>query len=217
MMQIKQYSWDVVNANSWLITDDNDGILIDAVDNPNLFKAIVELSTLTIILTHCHFDHIIGLNKIREIRPDASVVSTGLCSEYIGNKFRNMSSSASAFMTFYEEGRKKGIKIAPFTCAPADETFDEEKKLSWKGHEIQLTAFQGHSKDGLIAVIDDQYMFSGDTLLSIPTVTRLPGGNTRLFWDKDIPKLRTMPTERVFPGHGREGEKDEMLSINQNC
>jgi glyoxylase-like metal-dependent hydrolase (beta-lactamase superfamily II) len=204
-----------VDANSWLITEENDGLLIDAVDNQDLYETITNLSSLTVILTHCHFDHIIGLNRIRELQPNIRVIATGSCSEQIGNKFRNLSSSATAFLTFYEQGRKSRFQIEPFTCLPADETFENEKKLLWKGHEIQLLAFHGHSNDSLIAVVDDRYLFSGDTLLTIPTVTRFPGGNLKRFREEDIPKLKAMKADRIYPGHGNQGNKDEMLAINQ--
>ena len=42
----------------------------------------------------------------------------------------------------------------------------------------------------LIAVVDNKFMFSGDTLLSIPTITRFRSGSTKLFWEEDIPKLK---------------------------
>ena len=126
-----------------------------------------------------------------------------------------MSNSAAAFLSFYEQGRNKGVRIEPFTCLPAEETFEEEKKLDWKGHEVRLSAFFGHSNDSLIAVVDDQYMFSGDTLLSIPTVTRLPKGNTKRFLEEDIPKLKALTADTVYPGHRKPGNRKEMLAINE--
>ena len=75
----------------------------------------------------------------------------------------------------------------------------------------------GHSNDSLIAIIDEVLVFSGDSLLSIPTVTRFPGGSTKRFWEEDIPKLRTIDAKYVFPGHGQPGIKDEMLNVNIKC
>ena len=59
-MEIRQFIWDVVDSNSWLITEGNNGLLIDAIDSKELYQEIMRLDYLTIILTHSHFDHIYG-------------------------------------------------------------------------------------------------------------------------------------------------------------
>lgn len=213
-MEVKQYIWEVVDSNSWLILEDDNGLLIDVVDNQELFETAKRLKSLTVILTHSHFDHIIGLNWIRKLKPGLKVIATRLCSENIGNIYRNMSSTATAFVAFYEEGRKKGVQIEPFSCAPADQIFEEKTESVWQGHHIRLFAVHGHSDDGLIVVLDERYLFSGDTLLPIPTVTRFRGGNTKRFWEEDIPVLQNLGIEDVYPGHGKAGKMIEMIKSN---
>lgn len=211
MVEIKQFVWDVVDSNSWLIVDGNCGLLIDMIDSVYLFEAIADLDDLTVILTHSHFDHIVGLNQIRKSKQNIDVISTKKCSENIQNKYRNMSASATAFMTFYS---RSSIEIEPFICKPAGITFENEMELLWRDYKIKLESFFGHSNDSLIAIIDDRFMFSGDTILSIPTVTRFPGGSTVKFWEEDIPKLQKMNVEMVFPGHGSSGKLTDMIEIN---
>ena len=213
-MEIVQFPWSVVDSNSWLITEGYDGLLVDAVDSQSMFDAIGNLSSLTVILTHCHFDHIVGLNRIREIRPDATVICTRLCSEYIGNKFRNLSCVATTFMSFYNGG-ERNIDIPPFVCSPADIVFEDENDFSWAGHSVLLHSVYGHSADGLIAVVDN-CLFSGDTLLSIPTTTRFPTGNEKRFREVDIPLLKSFGMDCVvYPGHGETRRLDELLSLNE--
>ncbi len=211
MVEIKQFVWDIVNSNSWLMVDGNCGLLIDVVNSACLFETIADLDELTIILTHSHFDHIVGLNQIRKIKQNITVISTQKCSENIENKYRNMSASATAFMTFYN---KSGTEIEPFICKPAEITFENEKKFLWREYKIKLESFFGHSNDSLVATIDDKFLFSGDTILSIPTVTRFPGGSTAKFWEEDIPRLQKMNIEMVFPGHGASGNLTDMIKIN---
>ena len=210
-MEIKQFVWDIVNSNSWLMVDGNCGLLIDVVNSACLFETIVDLDELTIILTHSHFDHIVGLNQIRKIKQNITVISTQKCSENIENKYRNMSASATAFMTFYN---KSGTEIEPFICRPAEITFENEKKFLWRDYKIKLESFFSHSNDSLVATIDDKFLFSGDTILSIPTVTRFPGGSTAKFWEEDIPRFQKMNVETVFPGHGAPGNLTDMIKIN---
>lgn len=215
-MEIKQFVWDVVDSNSWLLVENGHGLLFDAIESEDLFGNIRDIDDLTVVLTHCHFDHIIGLNKLREIKPDLKVISTQLCSEYIGNPSKNTSNTATAFLGFYRSGKVTGDGITPFQCAPSDVTFSDEYSLDWYGHKIFLRSVKGHSADSLIAIADDKLLFSGDTLLPIPTLTRLRSGSTRAFWEEDIPMLREMKDiELVYPGHGKTGRLKEMLEINK--
>ena len=209
-MKIRQFAWDVVDSNSWLITEETHGLLIDAVDSEELYAAVKELSDLTVILTHAHFDHIIGLEKIRELCPGCHVVATKLCSEHICNRNRNMSSAATAFMAFYKKGGPP-VQIEPFVCSPADEAFENGLEFDWYGNRVALYAVYGHTNDGLIAIINDEHLFSGDTLLHIPTATRFPTGSKELLMSKDIPLLKGLNAETVYPGHGRIGSRAEML------
>ena len=214
-MEIKQFVWDIVDSNSWLILEGKHGLLIDAVKSAGLEAEIKELVSITIILTHAHFDHIVGLNSLRELKSNATVIATSMCSDHIGNKFKNMSSTAEAFMAFYHEGENRNYKIDPFTCKPVDKTFEDGYRFEWFGHRIELNEVHGHSNDGLIAVVDDRYMFSGDTLLPIPTITRFPGGSGKRFWSEDIPMLNAMEgIEKIYPGHGMPGRMQDMLDVN---
>ena len=213
---IKQFTCSIVDANSFLVVEGNKGLLIDATDSDELYKAIEPLSELTIILTHCHFDHIVGLNRIRELKPQTKVVATSLCSEYIGNSYKNMSSVANIFLMFYNKQEIEEDLIKPTICKPAEMVFDDKLDFDWNGHNINLLAVQGHSNDSLIAIMDNKYLFSGDSLLSIPTVTRFPNGSTRKFWEEDIPLLKSLNQELVvYPGHGMPGSMIDMLSVNK--
>lgn len=215
-MEIKQFTWNVVDSNSWLIIEGTHGLLIDVVDEQLLYDTIDELEDLTIFLTHSHFDHIAGLNKIRERPPKTTVISTRKCSEYLGNIYRNMSSTATAFIKFYDGGKSRNIVIKPFTCNPADLMFEEEMRIEWCGHEAGLISMHGHSDDSMLVVIDRKNVFSGDTLLNIPTVTRFPTGSKFRFWDEDVPKInKIIDAETVYPGHGKSGKLKDMLAVNK--
>lgn len=212
-MQIEQFTWSIVDSNSFLITEGNFGVLIDVVDEDELFDRIMSLDEIFVILTHSHFDHIIGLNHIRKKRPDVITIATQNCSNNIGNKYRNMSSTATAFMSFYNGSQ---TEIEPFICTPVNIVFDTKFDFNWFGHAVNLIAVYGHSNDGLIAKLDDKYLFTGDTLLHTPTVTRFPGGSSERFWGEDMPLMKRIEgIEAVYPGHGECGKLKEMLFMNQ--
>lgn len=213
-MQIRQFTWDVVDSNSWLAIEGERGLLIDAVDSGELYEAAARLDSLTIIITHCHFDHIVGLNKLRELQLENRVISTALCSQYMGDARKNTSNTATVYLSFYRHGEKANMKIEPFVCKPSEKTFTADTEFEWCGHSICLSAVHGHSADSLIAVLDNKYLFSGDTLLPIQTVAKRPSGSIECFWKEDVPKLRKLRADIVYPGHGAPGKKEDMLAVN---
>ena len=212
-VSVKQFSWGVVDSNSYLLSSNGNALLIDAIDSPALYSELIKYPELSIILTHSHFDHICGLNHIRSQQQNAIVYATKQCSINIGNKHKNLSSVANTYMTFYE-GKPFSGDIRPIICAPAEFAFEDETTIDWNGHSIILKAVHGHSNDGLVAILDDAYLFSGDSLLSTPTVTRFPGGSTERFRNEDIPYFEKLDIKTVFPGHGSPGKIDSMLKIN---
>ena len=213
-MDIKQFKCDVVDSNSWLMVKDKHALLIDAVLNNDLMKRLEYLDDLVVILTHAHFDHIIGLNYIRKLVSNTKVISTALCSEYMGSVYKNMSSVATTYISM-AYGINDNTLIKPFTCEKSDMIFDKEIVIDWYGNEIKLKSVQGHSKDGLIVIFNNELLFSGDTLLNHPTVTKFPTGNSKRFWDEDIPFLKSLShIKLVYPGHGDSNEINTMLQFN---
>ena len=213
---IQRFTCEVLDANSWLFVENGCGLLFDPVDSPVLYAAIGELTELLIILTHCHFDHICGLNHIRQIMPKARVLATAECSERICKPVGNLSNIANALMAFYEHKQAVEDVIGPFSCEAADWVFNDTLDIEWQGHALKLTEYNGHVQGGLCCQFDEDTLVTGDTLLFLPTVTRLPGGSTRRFWEEDIPRLRALTgsVRLVLPGHGLPGRLEDMLQVN---
>ena len=51
-MQIRQFVWDIVNSNSWLIREKSYGLLIDAIDSESLYAELEDIENLAVVLTH---------------------------------------------------------------------------------------------------------------------------------------------------------------------
>lgn len=85
-----------------MIIKNKNALLIDVIESNEFFEVINDCESVSIILTHSHFDHIYGLNKLRDLKPDIIVYSSEKCSENIGNVHRNMSAVANTFISFYK-------------------------------------------------------------------------------------------------------------------
>lgn len=214
---IQQYTWKVLDANSWLMIEGHSGLLFDSVDSQELYTVLEGLDDLLIILTHEHFDHISGLNALRAYRPDAKVLASAACSERIRRPGGNLSNIANAVIAFHHNYDAVQDVVKPFFCSAADQVFEGTFELEWQGHALKLSEYAGHSPGSICCEIDGAFLISGDTLLHLPTVTRLPGGSTNRFWTEDVPRLEAMAGRDmlVYPGHGAPGTLETFLSINK--
>jgi glyoxylase-like metal-dependent hydrolase (beta-lactamase superfamily II) len=152
-----------------------------------------------IILTHEHFDHIGGVERLRH-EYKCPVVCSPLCSKAISDPRLNMS-------RFWTGG--DGI-----VCAPADICCHDGQTFAWAGHEIRIHATPGHTP-GSICIAFANCVFTGDTLLpGAKRVTKLPGGD-RTQWKESIRSIvsRFDPETVIYPGHGLPFElKDTCVS-----
>jgi glyoxylase-like metal-dependent hydrolase (beta-lactamase superfamily II) len=141
-----------------------------------------------IILTHEHFDHIAGVEPLRE-RFGSRLVCSQPCAEAIGNPKSNMS--------FYKDG--KGM-----ACGPADWICERDGwELRWSAGSIRLIPTPGHSPGGLCVAIG-AHLFTGDTLLgNRRTPTHLPGGDADTLRQSLNLLLNQFDSKTlVYPGHG---------------
>lgn len=223
---VYQFVWDIINSNCYVICGKHSLFIVDPIDSEEFYQFIEkkkeQMQTdckAIILLTHSHYDHISGLNHLRGILKNSSVLCSKTCSANIQDPKKNLSNIANAIIAFQDNINSKAEiedLVKPFFCAPADKTFDKELAEKWEGHSLLLTEYSGHSKDSICCIVDGKYMFSGDTLLPIPTVTRLPGGSTARFWEEDMSKLENLREQigLVFPGHEMPGRLKDMLAVN---
>ncbi len=214
---IYKFTWDIVDSNSYVICENHDCLIVDPIDSNEMFIFLrnQNIAGCTAILTHAHFDHICGLNKLRCTFDKTNVICSKQCSANIQNPRTNLSNMANAYIAFQNKTDCVESIIEPFFCDEADVVFEENYTYKWKEHTVQAQEMKGHSPDGLCCLLDGKYLFTGDTLLATPTVTRFPGGSTRQYKDHDIPLLQKLliMTEVVFPGHGDTIENSEQLLI----
>lgn len=216
-LTVRQFTWDILDANTFVIEAGDSVLIVDPVDSTEFYEYIESKHEAIVLLTHAHYDHICGLNRLREIIPRTTVYASKTCSDNIRDHRKNLSNIANVLMAFHEHRERPSMETDPFTCAPADITYEGSIHLEWNGLDIEMSEFYGHSKDSSCILINGKYLFSGDTILPIPTVTRLPGGSTKRFRTEDIPRLEALKerVELVFPGHKDPGKLGDMIAVNK--
>ncbi|MBQ9664117.1 MAG: MBL fold metallo-hydrolase [Oscillospiraceae bacterium] len=198
-MKIRRIRSDLLASNMYLVAEDSGVLLIDpcrAFDLPETVRPDF------VFLTHEHYDHISGVNLCRD-RYGMPVICTARCDERMGNSRTNMARYFEAFCRM-QVGLDAEVPadFEPNYVCRADETFEADKEISWRGHRVRLLLLPGHSP-GSSGLWIDGHLFSGDSIFARQeTVLRFPGGSA-VDWEKiSLPKLCALPPDTiVYPGH----------------
>ena len=189
-MQIKTYVAGPVQANNYLVIDENskEAILIDCSDYVQEIVDYVKENSLTvkyILLTHGHFDHVLGINRMKKVLNAKVYVHEGDKEQVLHTR---------EVMTMFglpTDGVENGV---------IDGTLSDNLTLG--GQQIQVIATPGHTPGGVCYLIGEN-LFSGDTLFhgSIGR-TDLPGGSFAQLKHSVVDVLFALDENtKVYPGH----------------
>ena len=91
----------------------------------------------------------------------------------------------------------------PYICE-ANLIFKDQLEYNWNGYRLNLVYTPGHSKGSSCITIDNDFIFTGDSLFeNLPIITRFKGGNENEYKNVTLPYLYTLGHNiNVFPGHG---------------
>lgn len=204
-MKIKAIPLGPVSANCYIISAENgEGVVIDPGDyNSRLEAAVAELGIKKlkyIICTHCHFDHVSGVGRLKERYPEALVVAgvedaPGLSSPVI---------SASADF---------GL---PFYPCYADKTVSEGDILTVGELSFNVMSSPGHTMGGIMLYSEAEGMaFTGDSLFKGSVGrTDLYGGNHAQLMNSVRKIKRLAPDTVLFCGHGESTTVAQELMNN---
>jgi hydroxyacylglutathione hydrolase len=195
MLKIVTVSGGSLQTCSYAIIDEGKNVvLVDFVPELIEFLKKNNLKVLKLLLTHIHFDHIEGLSDFQKNNDFEFYLSDEALSF-----LKNPSKDILYFFPpdIIDNIRKMNLKNT-IIC-------NENDKISWGEHIIDVIKSPGHSPDCLMFILkENETVFSGDTLFygSVGR-TDLPGGN---FNDlkKSINKLFSLVPDdfKVLPGHG---------------
>jgi len=147
-----------------------------------------KLKPVKVILTHCHFDHVLGLEDC---------CSYWGIDAYYNQRDEEQLLRASRYSTML------GIDTKEFTGV--SHNIDDGDKIEFGNTVLEVIATPGHSRGGLCFYNrKEAVIFSGDTLFagSIGRTDHL-GGNLDQILESINNKLMTLDGDTlVYPGHG---------------
>lgn len=71
-MKVEKHISDFIDTNTYLLEEDNHLHIIDPADHDVVLEKCRNAASVTVLLTHEHFDHIRGLNRIRDLCASSS-------------------------------------------------------------------------------------------------------------------------------------------------
>ena len=213
-IEVRRFTWDFIDSNMYVIKNGGKALVIDPIDSNEAFEFLKNCDSITVLLTHEHYDHISGLNRIRS-EHSCIVIAQEQCSLRIQDKKKNLSAFANILMEISDTIPDK--TIIPFVCKSAEITFLDSYVFDWEGIQILMVATPGHSP-GSICILIENLLFSGDSLLARGAMNRFPGGNDKVYHEKTLPLLKELLTKAniVYPGHGTSEQPDGFMAIRSN-
>ena len=192
MITIKTFVEGPIDANNYLVIDEEskEAVLIDCSSSRAEFVQAIKDSGVNlkqILLTHGHFDHLLGVEGFKEaLGVDAYI------SEDDMNQVKLMPDMLQMFLGMMG---CKTPNIAGFV--------KDGDVIKIGNTEIKAIATPGHTKGGLCYLVEDK-LFSGDTLFQNSCGRcDLPEGDFGTIVKSIKEKLFTLPENiEVYPGHG---------------
>lgn len=193
-MVIKTFIAGMMQTNCYVASNEEtkECFLVDpAVCTPDMVSYIKEngLKLQAILLTHGHFDHILGITEfLREF--EVPVYAYEAEKELLEDAEKNLSSAYGMFYTFKEAEYLKDGQV-----------------LEIAGMKIKVIYTPGHTVGGCCYYLEEEkVLFSGDTLFytSIGRTDFETGSYNKLVNSVRL-KLFRLPDEvKVYPGHMSE-------------
>lgn len=191
-MKIEHYVVGVVGTNCYFAVNEEtkECLIIDPGDNADaLAKKIREggYKPVTILLTHGHFDHIMGVD--------------GLVSEFQLPVYVHEDDVEMLRRPELNGGAMIGVRVS----TKADHVMHDNDELSLAGMQIRVIHTPGHTPGGVCLYFPEkEVVFSGDTLFCESVGrTDLPGGSMGTLIRSIRERLMKLSDLTVvYPGHG---------------
>lgn len=198
-MKIEVVESAYLKSNMYVLIEQGHITMIDPCENYIIPEG---MEPDYIFLTHEHYDHISAVNYWKE-RSNAKVICSSICGSNIKDSKRNLSKHFGVFLQIQTWIEDIGnIEVSPYETV-ADIVFPERLEVSWKGHKFFLFITPGHSKGSSSILLDNYWLFAGDTLMkNFPVSFGLPGGSKKDWLNITKPAFLKLPENTVvMPGH----------------
>ena len=181
-----------LQTNCYIVQSKGQATIVDAGDEPERimrFVKDIKATPTSIIATHTHFDHVLGVDAIRKALKIPFLIHRDDLP-----MLKSMQSRVRQFM---------GFEVAP--PPRVDGYLRDGDDINVGDEKIRIIHTPGHSP-GSISLNGNGYVLTGDALFNQSIGrTDLPGGDLKTLIDSINEKLFKLGDDTiVYPGHGPE-------------
>jgi hydroxyacylglutathione hydrolase len=199
---------DYFLTNSGIFLSEGQAILIDPCMRADEIEAIAEFvraqgaAPLWLVLTHSHWDHVLGPERF----PGVRTIAQARYPQVVGREAAHLAAQVARWEA--EAGQRRD---RPFTVPLPDETFESEGSLELSRLALRLIHVPGHAPDQLALYEPEQgCLWSSDILsdMEIPFVS-----DSLAAYERSLATLAGYDLRLLVPGHGHPSANGEEIQM----
>lgn len=192
-MQIETFSLGQLDTNCYLVWCEktHEAIVIDPADEGGFISEKIlelDLKPITIVLTHGHFDHILGLLELK-----LNFAKTPIL----------MHQDDLFLLKSVQKRAKHWLKMKVDPAPPPDKFITDGDEIKFGQKILKVMHTPGHTP-GSICLYNDKIMFTGDTLFADGIIGRTDFSySDPKKMQQSLQKIKKLSGSRkMYPGHG---------------